>query len=1290
MTGLPAQPLEFTDFSGGITENILQGDPRRYAVADNFLITIDKKLVVRPGFIPKDSVNYILPTGNQRVNGLYTFINESILMSQSARDIFAPDASGNWLAVKGPSGNSAMSGGDLYSQNTYAEFQRQVYMVNDGTKSQNGIATSRLYRDTTNTWVANTAGLPRAYVQGNYTDSILLSTCLQLANNLRSSMVSHFNDARFKVYTATTHDIGDTINLHVNLDKYSLCFFVAQTFISGTDAEIPSVIPTPAANATDLASLFVLVAALNNAITHHTADAVKDSTLNTNSSPAPFYHPDRQIDPLGDLVTSTPRGPYALLANNATPTTIAQAAAMLDDVVQKWYWHRFSMFTHSPFNDFNQMNRYGSGLTKIGTIKQGNSYATITPDLADVYAYVNNVKYMFNSHALNSDVSGGGNIPHKQPDNYLFSGNFALQCGLPDCSDFDSMAVMIYWLRNSWFQHTRDSAVASHRRISFTATQNSTSLTSVVLTATSAAFTIPVGSYVFSGMISGAITGPFFEWLAGSAQTSNTFLGNGFVAKVLASGSGTATLDRQSRNSGSGNIGQVSKAWYHGPLVAGATFDYLDTTTAVSQTADFLTTAPTVIGGTDYKSWLTLVNEMFFCLTNHVQYQGVHFQINYSPSIEWPAIQNNVPYKPFFIPSVASYAYAFFFSQKYTVEQNGIQYLVQGNPVLSDSITSGISYPVGTAIASQNTALYNSAATTSQRTNKLTNLPVLTNDSLTNYDTANINLNIYRTTDGGNTYFLLAQVPNGTTSYNDITNDTLANPGSTSLSVNQPIYTAGGVVGSDQPPQAKFIHILAGTVYYGGITDSGQYFPQRIRQALQYAPEWAPATFFDDMDDEITGLSSTRTNLIVFCKNSIYRESGGFNTLGQGALTHERISDTLGCKNARSIVRTEIGVFFAGNDGFYYTDGYQIINITLELKKTYESFVQTDDQVRSIVGNYDKLTRRIWWSMKTSPTDTDNSVFYIFYLDYGVKPSGTFTTASNFPYLRPASHVFQQGIMYVGHESGFILKSDVNTKTDARTVVGVTAANWRTTYLPYNFTSIGVDVGSTFKRKWLTKVHVVGNNTGNAAVQMNVIRDLNADLKGIKPISLINYTDNITWSTPICIWGDATQVWNNLGKMDLWRRFPATTLRADFVQISYVPGKVAVYASSVNYPFGANAVTDNAAKTATIQTPSGYTSIVWPNDVIDYSIAFQYDNYTLEYPITALDVTGKIITYTDASNTSLNAPAGVPWVIRGIKKEQRPTITSFVVHYAYLGDETQAYPGKVSNMGAGNGGENPS
>lgn len=1310
-----AQPLEVTDFSGGITENILNADPRRYQYGDNFIITNDKKLRPRAPFVPLLGTLSQFPTGTQRVTSLFSWINETLLVGQSEKNFYWLDTvTPQWTPITGVAGNPVLSGANVYAQTSFAEFQKQVIVTSDGGTDPYGSLPVNLYQNTSNNWIARTAGLPRAFSTGNYTYASLLNRCITMANALRASMVAHILDAASSTWTSrialsqfpVSSDVSDF--LHTFVDNVALSYFQAPNFATNepqTNKNTGAVAPA----ATDQPTLYALVQAMNTAYALHQADATIGS-YNENSLPNPsaFAHNMASNGFLINYhhyvkyVAAAPpiKGPFAPLTSPsvlAFPSdstkqlaSLVTLASQLDDLNQKWFFHQYAINTHDVLNQYAKINRYPADQTPIGTVLAGSSAPVITQDFTDFINYANNLATIWAGHI-------GVNGPHTQQANalvsYLDATLLDTQITLPLATDLNSAYLLIYWLRTMYHVHYLDASVTNWSTFTCNATTAGSPAIPVVVFPTSGVVGA-AGQWVFNNRID---TGGVFQPILNSNIQTNTYGLETLAAQIILVAGANWTVDRNFKNSNYVKNFQVSSSKYHSYNVAGTLGSI---TTAQTTALELLASGP-IATGSSLSTWGALASEFFNCLGSHAFNTTIHasnadiaavlppvpvYQVNVTNI--WNTYSIKACTTPFFTPTIASYAYAFVYAYTYNVGVGGIQYTIRSNPVLSGSLQGPTSLPVGATIATPNSNLYPSVVNQVSRGNALTALPVLVNTSETNYDLANVKLEVYRTTSGGTTYFLNNLLANGVTSYTDIANDTVQVGTFGAQSLQNPIYISGGVVGSDQPPKCKFVHILNGTAFYGGIYDAGQFFPNRVRQSVTLAPEWCPATFNDDLDDDITCITSAKDVVVVGCKNSIYRMGGGFSSSGQGGLTHERISDSIGFLNAKSAVRTEIGVFFAGNDGFYYTDGYQIIKISLEFDKAYQTFIQSDAQKRAIYGAYDKTTRRVWWSLRASQNDTDNSAMYIFYLNYGVKPSGVFTTASNYPYLRPSSMVFQQGKMFVGHEFGFVLTADINQKQDYAVTSGVSPTLWGRVGIPYNYTSCAVDMGTTFKRKWLTRLHLVGNNVGNVGAQINVIRDLNSDGLGITAMTPINYTDNLVWGTATCIWGDSTIIWNNLGKMDLWRRFPATSLRGDFVQIQIVPAKVAVYASGIGYPFGANTTVNSGAKTATILTPAGYTSIVFMPDVVGYSISFQSDGYVQEFPITALDATSKIITYSDASNLSVSGT--VSWVIRGIKKEQKLEINSYVIHYMLLGDKTQRYPGRTANTGPGNAGENNS
>lgn len=1280
---IECQPLSFRDFSGGLTDNFLQGDTTRYARADNFLITVDRKLEERSGTKLYDPVNYSMGPAT-RVTGLFTGINETVLFAHSGRNIYTqlPDSSygGSWNNIRGPTNNEPISGGSIYNLLTSGEFQRQTYFATDY-----GTQPTKIFRDQNNVWKAVTAGLPKMAFAPNYpNDASLVLACITLANALRASMVSHFADQ------ANMGSGVSAIYQHKNFDKWSASYFATQTWNSLADTEYPGPIPapTPAPAATDAASLYALCQALSLSFEHHRNDLAGASPTLSTTSGNKYYHQDIHYDPTG---TSNPYGS----ASGSSPTGLGinvklglsgvvsnptKAAAFLDELTQKWNWHMLSPFSHSMDNTYSVMSRYLVTTPKVGTIYSSTQTVQATPNYNDFIALAYWMKKAWNNHQSGVD-STSGNM-HSQVDPYG-------PITLPDPIDFDSAALVMFWCRWLYGQiHLADASFGAHTRITFSSTTGSANITAVTSTSLGTTIALPVDSWVL-------VTASYFN---------DTVTQNRKAARVMASATGTATLSRTVILGDSAHAGQYSNSWLHGAYVNGTiTAAGSDTTAQFPGVAEFLALPGNV--GTDISSWIQLSTEFLTCFGAHEANGVSHKTQNFLGN----ELGGTAPINgnPFFVPSVATYAYALFYRYQYTVEQNGLLYLNQGSPVFTNSIQTTFSYPVGTILPSYNTAYFNtSTILVENKSVTLSGIPSLVNTSLTNYDTnysvapqptdssvigyyENLTLEIYRTTSGGTTFYYLDQVTNSvpalSQSYTDAVNENLPRAGASLLNLGKVLYTSGGVVANDQPPISKYVLALSGFMYYGGITDTGQFFPQRIRQSIQGSPDSAPATFFDDLEDELTGLSSARSNLIGLCKNSVYRVSGSFTSTGQGSMSHEKISDSIGCLNAKSVVRTEIGVFFAGSDGFYYTDGYQVIKISIDLDATYRKATTSDNQKARIYGSYDKLTRRIWWAMSSQATSQDNDMFFIFYLDYGVKPSGVFTRALTTASWQPSSAVFYKGELTIGDSRGYLFKTDTTCKTDPKIDLLNDPGSWNTSYVPYDFRTCALDFGTTFMRKWVTRIHSVGKNIGNGAIQIVSVNDNNDTTQGPGILNLppIQYVGNPTWGDANVVWGTSSYNWKFDGKMDLWRRFPARSMRQDFKQIRYTPGNFVVYASD-SYPAFCFSNTNSTTKTATIVTPSGFTAIVWPNDVVDMYISFDTDNYVNQFLVTA--VSGAVITYSDATNLSVTKTG--KWQIKGIKKEQRIAITSFDVHFATLGDENQDYPGDTLSQGPGGLGGN--
>lgn len=517
----------------------------------------------------------------------------------------------------------------------------------------------------------------------------------------------------------------------------------------------------------------------------------------------------------------------------------------------------------------------------------------------------------------------------------------------------------------------------------------------------------------------------------------------------------------------------------------------------------------------------------------------------------------------------------------------------------------------------------------------ISNIPSLANTSVTNYDTSNITVQIYRTTDAGNTFYKVGQVTNGTTTFTDIVTDT-------ELIGNELLYITGGVVDHDPPPIANCVHIVNNTGYYGGVTDTGEYFPNRVRQSVPGSPDACPGDFFDDLPDSVIGISSVRTIPVVGCSHSFYRLDGAFTERGAGAITHQQISSTVGLVSEASIVQVEGGLFFAGTDGFYFTDGYQVNKVSDAWDPTYAAYTASATQRKRIVGAYDSHFKRVWWTIQPTSSDTTAVITVTLDLNFPLsKPC--WTSARNGTHYLPSAVLFYNDQLIRGHESGYIFKHSDSLLTDPYIDSGISAANWGTAVILFDWKSTFVSWGTTNIRKWCPLIEFNLQDDSNLFLQINGFNDNTRSNHALTPLRWIS---EIVWGDETIVWGDPAVIWNwSGGNIDSKRYVPAGSLRCTYKQVEFTNASVDLLASTTKGPASTNA----AANTVTLDTAAMY----WPLDAEGGFISFANDDYAASWEIFRKNSTTlpTVLTVIDTGNT-LPTLAGVAWKISGYKKNQ--------------------------------------
>lgn len=578
----------------------------------------------------------------------------------------------------------------------------------------------------------------------------------------------------------------------------------------------------------------------------------------------------------------------------------------------------------------------------------------------------------------------------------------------------------------------------------------------------------------------------------------------------------------------------------------------------------------------------------------------------------------------------STYIYAFHYSYTYSVE--GVEFIDEG-PTVQVQLTDVGAPNVNTV--------------------HITNIPVIANGDTGNYETDVIVVKIFRTQDGGLTLNYVGSVTNGTTIYDDTASDA-------SIIDNVAIYTTGGVVDNDPPPPAKFIHIANNTALYGFVEEDGVPIPNRLRQSIQGDPDACPADFNDDVQMDITGISSIQGTFIVFTRTQTYRVDGLFDSQGRGGLLHLKISDTVGTISNDSIVQVDDGLLFCSEQGWYFCDGYSCKKISHHLNQTYKNLISDSTMERNIWGAYDRSEKRVWWAMKRRPASVDNDSCYILDLQWGLSDESTFTTASNGENFAPTALLFKNGDLYRADKRGYVFVHEDGLTIDDLVDPNKHTDDWDSSTIIHQYKSCAFNFGTSFVRKFVSKILITLANVSNIAIQ---IFSNNDDGKKISALTEIRYESNIIWSDPEITWGTAGIIWNQLGLIEEKRMFPVPGLRCNYKQIEITNSYTAIANSDT---FGM-ATIDATAKTITLNS----AAFSWPLYAVGYFISFLNDDYTRQFLITERN-SDTVLTVSDIPD-NLPVTGSYKWLVQGYQKGDSLELLSYVIHYKLLTDSQKPF-----------------
>lgn len=1235
----------FSDFSGGVTDRAVPGEHPRYTIADNLLISEDKKLYTRDGINIFSSSAYSLPA-QERVAKLSNFDFDSELIASQNQKVFAISGS-IWNEVVGPE-NSAFPQNTAGSILTEAQSNHTLYLASDS-----GDLPIKIYRDENDFIQLRTAGLPKPPVTKDFEeDSAKLAAGIALAIEIKTKLKAHVDDFGAAPAAHIAQDVAVSAALGALSNPVTLANLIAYTKTLRQQYN---------------AHLNDSKLALNNQLFH-----IQQSDITLDALFSAYV-----IDPILNFNASEK------LPADAALNTIDEVTAVLNDLRTVYNWHTLAPVTHG--NATQTSPAWGANQVSLDVIDLDKTTPYFLPgsNFQTLFNYVNSLKLEYNTHAqLAGSLIDG--FFHIVPD----SSNLIKMADATDLNSAVALIGCIYYHYSRHFESANKGAsginggffnAAYPNPFVFTGNVTAGSNNILGVTPNPATFTLPNGYFLTK--ITSDTTAPFTNW---SAPTS-VFPAGATVASTAAAAinltggfnsSVTGTFTFSFHWSGIHTDVDLSTDAFLPSFLAGKEFretlgtDYtdLDAIAALAKKIALVykghvTSGTSVISDSEYQAGGQL-GLNFFPQEGYVYYDlvltsgasttlpphGMFAQ----DSLFYPPTQPSLPRgtpASYFDDGVTAARYLYRYVYTYTYKVGDTEFLdvsAPSEPIEVYGFVSPQDYTSGT------TNWANSIG--------VVGISPLSNTPNTNYDTANIKIEFYRTIAEGSVYYFVQEISNGTATITDYLDDT-------NLLSNKALYTSGGVVANDAPPATGVIHILENRMYYAK--------KNKVFQSLSNDPDSVPETFFDTFEEDIVALSSTRSNLVAFSELNVYRVEGEFDELGNGFMRHERIFDRTGCVAPQSAVKADNGVLFAGRDGFYFTDAFQCFRVT-DFQATFTGYTLTDAQKKAIVGAYDSTYKKVYWTVKTLDSYANPNIVIVLDLQFGVKKDVTpFTTFSggfdNYAGFNPTSLVFYKDAIHYGDGDGFILFNDTSTKMDLTKDLSTPAALWEKRTLLWNYKTCDEDYGGANFKKYFTRVNVEFEQLTNLSVQINSDAD-----KGriISNLPIIRSRKLLDWGDPKIDWTSSVYTAKEGGVIDEFRRFRGDgSLRSNYRAVELKNAYCVIVASNIMGPLTVSAVSANLWAL----TLAGAPTYKWPL----YSVGYFVRIAGVDYPVTAR-MSDSVVRVSDLGLTPLSAQAGIQWEMWGYPKNEAVRLINMDVNYEFLGQTQKDYQGVTSTDGGQN------
>lgn len=536
--------------------------------------------------------------------------------------------------------------------------------------------------------------------------------------------------------------------------------------------------------------------------------------------------------------------------------------------------------------------------------------------------------------------------------------------------------------------------------------------------------------------------------------------------------------------------------------------------------------------------------------------------------------------------------------------------------------------------------------TTTNKASVTMNIPAFPSGG---YDTADavegtLYLDLYRTTNGGTTYYKVTSVTmtNATQTYAD-------NLADTTLDDNVVLFTQTGEMDNAdfETTSIKFqsYTIRDGTMY-------AVVAPNLIYQSKANAPRMFGETAYTSVDEYLYGIANTPNGIVAMSESKVWRIDGFFEDSGDGGLVPSVIGYADRPLNPAAIVQTSDGAYWLSSSGIWFTDGVNVRYLS-KYNKDYVIAAYYGMQDHFIHGVYAAQEDRIYWMCSAS--SGRSSTILVFDIRYSTADSSVVYKWHR--YSRNEASIAANNIgtdtLAIGDTEGYVYAKFTDYGADSRYAAGVSSSSWGTREINFSIETPEFSFGSLSARKYLPSV----------TVTLDVQSSLYQNYHGYKQCIGVEHLHDNTAEGDL---KDILLTTSISGIRTVKRHIPAGSLRCHTKGLRLAPAYVALY-TSADASYNTTCEINATLKTATLTNTATY---VWPGDILDYYISFETDDYTRDYQITVR--TDDTVTFSDSGNNSVTGSAK-GWVIRGTPKGQKIKFLGLSFAYETNGNGTDPF-----------------